>query len=274
MANRKETDVDQFIKNAQSTPAKAERAKQRYGELRGRRDQELELWNVWHDNGRQEHHLEPLLKSIDPMITAEAKKRLAGLGGSISGIALKNQLRNHAVKAIETYAPHRGSLTNHIHTNFQRVSDFEAKNRNAMYMPKEYVGKFQELRNAQNEFAEEHGREPSFDELHGRLPGWKPVTLRRMLKGFRREAYTDMGTELEHDHAVEDPISRIRGAFQLMESTLTEQQRQFAELHYPEEGLKQKSVEQIAAVLKIPTHKAYRIKKQIEAKLSPVIKGR
>lgn len=275
MASKKDHEnLDRFIKDAATSPAKVERATQRYGELRGRRGQELQLWHSWDQSGRKQEHLEPLLKSLDPLIRSETTKRMQGLGGSISSPALKNELRRAAVRALETYDPKKGTqLTTHVVNNFMRITDFVAANRNPKYMPREDVERFGAFQNAKQEFVEEHGREPTHFELKMKLPTWSDRQIKKMTKGFGSEAFTDMGTELEHDVQHEDPMQRVRGALHLMRSTLTPEQQTFADMHYPAEGESQKSVSAIAKAMKIPEHKAYRIKKKVEAKLAPIIKG-
>lgn len=275
MAEKKDIEkVERFIKDAATSPAKVERATQRYEEARGRRPKEIQLWHSWDQGGRQHEHLEPLLKSLEPLIRSETTRRMQGLGGSISTPALKNELRLAATRALETYNPTKGTqLTTHVVNNFMRITDFIAANRNPKYMPKEDVERFGAFQNAKNEFQEVHGREPTTHELQLLLPKWKPQQIRKMQRGFGSEAFTEMGTELEHDVQVEDPMQQVRGALHLMRSTMTPEQQQFADLHYPPEGEVQKSVSAIARAMKIPEHKAYRIKKKVEAILAPIIKG-
>lgn len=274
MATKEDFDkLEKFIKNAANSPNKVERATQRYGELKGRRGTELDLWHRWNDSGREAQHLEPLLKSIDPLIKSETRSRMKGLGGSISAPALHQELRNAAVKSFESYDPNKGKLSTHVVGNFRRITSFIAQNRNAKYMPKEDVERWGTFNNAATEFREEHGREPTAEELHAKLPGWQLKHVAKMQRGFGSEVFTDMGTDLENDATDASPMQRIRGAVMLMHSELTPEERQFAELHYPEEGVDQLSVQSIAKSMKIPSHKAYRIKKRIESKLAPVIKN-
>lgn len=263
--------VEKFIKNATESPARVALMNQRYSDLRGRRGKELELWHTWDQNGRKPQHLEPLLKSIDPLIKAETSRRLSGLGGSISSIALKNELRNAAVRGLETFNPEKAQLTTHVINNFQRITDFVAANRNSKYMAREHVDKFQQFASAKAELAEELGHDPSPTEIQQRL-GWSAKQVSRMQKGFGSEVFTDMGTDLENDHQAEDPLLQVRGALHLMRSTMTPTQVQFADLHYPEEGTDQRSVASIARIMKIPEHKAYRIKKRVEGILSSVVR--
>ncbi len=272
--------IDEFIKDAQAMPLRAERAKQRYSELRGRRQGELDLWHTWNENGRKDEHLEPLLKSIDPLIRSEARKRLQGLGGTMPAPALRQELRNAAVKAIHTFDPTRSErglkgtqLTTHVVNSFQRVTDVVSAMRNPKYSPRALTDRFGTYTNAVTEFQEEHGREPTVEELQQKLPGWGPRVLKRMKKSFGAEVFSDMGGELEHDTSRPDVVQKIRNAAQLMKSTMTPQQQQFVDLHYPQPGERQMSVTGIAKHMGLPEHKVYRIKKLVEARLAPLVKS-
>ena len=259
--------IDAFLSKAAELRNPEQEA--RYRELRGRRGKELQLWTDWHQGGRQQKDLEPLLKSIDPLIRSETNKRLSGLGGSIPRAALHNQLRNTAHKAIHSFDPAKGTqLTTHIMTNFQRVTDFVAENRNARYMPREYVDQKGTFDNARNELTDELGREPTLGELQTKLPGWSSAKIKKMTRGFGAEVYTDMGTEFEGDAAKLRP----RDAFMLVKSKMAPLEQRFAELHFPEEG-PGLHIQGIAKELGISKDKAYRLKSKVEKHLQGVLKN-
>lgn len=264
--------IDDFNKEAATSLAdlKVRRSKEKYEEFRGRRGQEFELWKKWDVGGRKQEDLHPLLQSLDPLIKSETKKRLQGLGGSIPESALKNTLRTHAVRALETYDPARKTqLTTHVITNFQRVTDFIGANRNPMYMSKEKTETYQQFDNAKKELVDLTGREPTALELQQKLPGHKIKTIREMMKGFAPEAYTEMGTEL--DSSREQP--NVRDAYLLMKSKMTPQERQFAELGpAAPNGIKPMEVKAIAMQLKLPLHRVYHIKSRVQRILGPVLK--
>jgi hypothetical protein len=67
--------------------------------IKERRQKEVDLWHTWNTNGRTPEHLEPLLRSIEPLIVREVDKRLTGTAGNISSTAMKQNLRNSAVKS-------------------------------------------------------------------------------------------------------------------------------------------------------------------------------
>ncbi len=251
-----------------------------YNELKGsRRQAELENWHRWNDSGRKPEHLEPILTSIQPLIATEAKKRLLGLGGSVPATALRQELRNAALRGIETYDPNhvgptgrKTQLTSHIMTNFQRVTDFVSTMRNAKNNPRALLNQYGPYHNAVSEFTEEHGRDPSVEEVKSMLPSMSLPDIKRMRRGFGNEVFSDFGTDISGDQKHPATLEKIRNAAVLLSSQLSDAERQFVDLHYPSEG-KQLSVEGIAKKLALPKHRVYRIKKLIEKKLSPLVKS-
>lgn len=260
-------EIEKFLKAAADLRTPEQEA--RYQELRGRRTKEIKLWHTWDTGGRKQEDLHPLLKSLDPLVRSEATKRLSGLGGSIPRAALHNELRNAAHRAVQTYDPAKGTqLTTHVVTNFQRITDFVAANRNARYMPREDVDSFGSFHNAKTELHEELGREPTLQELQTKLPGWKPAKIKKMRRGFGAEVYTDMGTEFEDEAAKLRP----RDAFMLVKSRLNPLEQQFGELMFPEDG-RGKSITMISSQLGISKDKAYRLKARVETQLQKVLKN-
>ncbi len=268
---KRNTIVDDFL--AQQMPNKAKLSQARYDDARGRRSKELDLWHRWNDNGRQHEHLEPLLQSIDPLLKKELRKRMQGLGGTMPQAALKQELRNAAHRAIETYDPTKSQLSSHITTNFMRTTDVISSVRNPKSNPRPISDRYGEFTNAQTEFEALHGRKPDPSEMKSLLPGWSDKMIKRMRKGFGSEVFSDMGTELEHDSSRPDTIDKIRSAIGIVRSQMSPDQQRFAELHYPPKGMKQKSVEQIAQTLGIPVHKAYKIKRMVENKIQTLVRS-
>jgi hypothetical protein len=266
--------IDKFIKEANTATgalatAREQRAKERYQELRSRRGKELDLWNQWHEGGRNPEHLEPLLQSLDPMISREATKRAKGLGGAIPHDSLKNELRNATVRAIQTYDPSKKTqLSTHVTNNFQRVSDFIAQNRNALYMSKENIGKYNEFSNARTEFMDLHGREPTALELQQKLPNLSIKRIKELKTGFSPEVHTSMGGDLAPELDAASP----RDAFLLMKSRMSPDEQRFAEFHLPPEGERQLTPKEISSKMGIPQHRVYDLKMRVERIIGPVLK--
>lgn len=270
--------VDDFLKKASAIQKTAAQAK--YDDLRGRRKNELELWHHWNDNGRQHADLEPLLTSLDPVIQSEATKKLKGLGGSMPHSALKQELRIAAVKGLESYDPEKGALFNHINNSFRRTSDVIAGMRNAKYTPRKVTELYQAHLNVQNELAEELGRPPTVQEIQARMPrdskGKLPRIgdLRRLRKATSPEMFSDFGSPEESIGGNDQAPVGVHAAFSLIKPQLTAQQKDFFALHYPhpEEDKESASIKQIAKIMKLPEHRVYRIKQQVEKELGAVLK--
>lgn len=269
MSDKKEL-VDRFTK--ESAAFRSPTAKSKYKQLRGRRAEELRLWQEWVNGGKKvdDPRLETLLESMDPMISREAKKRIQGLGGRIPATTLKNELRNHAVTALHTYDPSRkAQLSTHVHQNFMRVTDFVAANRNTRRMPRSKVERYQEYQNAVTQFKEETGREPTELELKEILPQWSVKVIGELKRGFAPEVYSGV-SHLDDDNASEDVV---RGAFLIARSSMTSKEKEFGELFFPSAGKRKSSIKSIAKKLGVPEHKAYRLKASVERKMAPFVKN-
>lgn len=261
---KKKAKVDEFLdKTAMLRPVNPNAA---YQEARGRRGKEVELWSKWDAGGRRPEDLEPLLASLDPLITSKAKQHYSGLGGRVPFAAVKNELLGHAVTAIEKYDPKRGAqLSSFVTTQFRAITDWVAANRNTQYMPKEYVRRYQAFENAKNEFRNNFGRDPSKEELKQLLPKWSQKEIEKMMTGFRQEVFSG-GAGLKHDTGIEP--DHVRSAVLFMRPAMTEEQRRFADLHYPAIGA-QADIRTIAQKMGLPEAKVYQIKAKVDNLLAP-----
>lgn len=269
----KKDDVDKFLKKTANRST--------YDQYKGRRSDEIKMWEKWKAGGKQQADLEPLLRSLDPLITRKAKERAAGVGGRIPFAAIKQEHIKSVIKSLENYDPTRGvPLTSHVTTGFMRVTDFIEQNRNTVYMPRSMMRQYQQLQNANNEFMEQHGREPTTEELAGELYGSKPAAdrtkakrlkdIESMRRGFAPEVFTGVGGGLKHDTGYEPDI--YRSAFLMQRTRMTAEQRRFGELHYPPEGQRQKTVKEIAREMGVSEQRVYALKAKVEGILRPTIR--
>ncbi len=259
--------IDDFIKRAANFTTEQE---QKYREFRGRRGNEAEMWNAWSQNKTPEN-LAPLLASHKPLIKSHATKLLSGYGGSMPRAALENELTIATLRQYETYDPSKGPLTSHVHQGFSRITDFAAKARNIKDMPSASAKRYDMFNNAKSEFLDEHGRDPTAAELKTKLPqNWKLTEIKNMQKGFGKELYTDMGDglSLSEQHAQLEP----RDAFELTRSRITDLEQRFGELWYQQPGQAPQSIKNIAKILGVPQHKAYRLKNKVKAHVDRPLK--
>lgn len=270
--------VDDFIEKATKLAEEKSPGAERYAEIRGRRGKELELWHHWNQNGRQLEHLEPLLQSIQPMVRSEATKRLKGLGGAIPRSALENALRTSAVRSIEKYDPSKvgpsgkpAQLSTFVQGNFQSVTDFIGANRNARYTPRAKLDTAGEFLAARDEFTQQHGRAPTLAEMKSALPSWKPKRVQEVHRALAPEVFTHMGTGITDDDGGD--VDKYRSAVILVYGQLSDQEKQFADLHYPAAGETPLTVKQIAKKLGIPEQKVYRLRTKVDNKLAPLVRS-
>lgn len=233
-----------------------------YEAARAKGDDEIEMWKRWNAGGRKKKDLEPLLNSLDNFIDREARQRTSGVGGSIPYAAMKSELRNAALKGLESYDPDKGAkLTTHVKNNFMRATGFVAANRNAGgYTPKHRVDKYQYFQNAKNELEETLGRPPTAEELATAAPDMKKTEIKRMLKEIRPEVYSGMGTEFQDGATLDAAKQRLR----LYRSRLSEQEQRAADALF---SGKYKTNAQAAKALGMSPVQLSKIKARIDEKI-------
>lgn len=237
--------------------------------IRVRRQQELELWNQWNQNGRQPEHLEPLLHSIEPLINKELDKRLTGTAGNISPVALKQNLRNAAVKSLQNYDPEKAQLSTHITNGFRRSTDFIASQRNIKSISRTESDQYKRYQNTVDDLTNQMGREPTPEELQQEL-GWSGKRglkrVQNMQKAFGAELHTGFeGVDLEADNSL-----KPHTAFSVVRSGLPAEHQRFGDAYFTEDPQR---IEHVAKELGISVHKARRMRATIESKIKPILRN-
>lgn len=268
-------DLRKFRKESEKALGKArskKAANERYRQLRGQRGSELELWRQWKEGGKQPHHLNELLQSLEPMIDSEARKRASGTAGSVPHATVKAHLRQAVIAGLTDYDPNRGAaLSTHLHNKFKAVGNIVAAQRNVKYMPKAYTDQYQEFQNARSQFEMNQGRPPTIEEIRPLLPNMSKKLITQMDRGFGGEAFTDFGSgDLKHDPG--SLFNKQRSAVQFMRATLSEDERKFADLYFAPTNVKPATPEQISRRTGIPLHRVYKLKASVEQKIEPAIR--
>lgn len=280
-------DIDDFITEGKKLAAIRSTdptAAERYAEARGRRGKELELWHAWNSSGRKTEHLEPLLKSMQPLINKAVNQRLTGVAGNIPRAGIEPLMQSYAVKAFETYDPTRAGkdgrpvqLSTHIMNSFQRITDTIAKVRNARYLPRGKLDRAGEVMAAQQEFEQTHGRQPTFEELKTQLPAWQAKRgkrtekkLKELVNALAPEVYSGQS---EFSGDVSADVDKYRSAVILVYGQLNPQEQRFADLHYPAAGDTPMTIKQIAKQMGIPEHKVYRLRSKVDNRIAPLVKA-
>ncbi len=267
--------IDDFMKKASAAGIKAAQAK--HAELRGRRGEELELWKKWKAT-KSEAHLEALLLSLDPVIEGETNQRLISLGGTMPKAALKNELRVAVLKGLESFDPNMGAgLFTHVKNQMQRVTDVVNKARNSKYVPRKTMELYQAHENVKLDLTETLGRPPTLEEIQVQMPKVKNKAGRMVpvkiddLKRLRLAGGKEMFTGMGDDVGANAPRMGVREAYAVLYPTFKPHEHVFMDLHYPEDGAS-KDIKSISKIMKMPEHRVYRIKQQVETRLDRLLK--
>jgi DNA-directed RNA polymerase specialized sigma subunit len=155
----------------------------------------------------------------------------------------------------------------------QRVTDAVNKSRNVSHVPKRIAALYGPYQNAVGTLTDELGRQPTDEEVLPLMPKGKTKitvdTLKRLRQGTRRELFSGIGD----DQIEPSKAMGVRDAYALLRPTFSPQERQFVELHYPEEEAgPSKSIKEISKAMGLPPHTVYRLKSSVESRLTGVIK--
>lgn len=238
--------------------------------VKGPDDPHLDLWKKWDSGGRQSKHLEPLLDSLAPTIQSHAKKIHSGVGGGIPYSSIEAKVRIAAKQGLESYTPDRGAkVRTWVIGNFQRTTDFVAKNRNFSNIPKPRFEKYQQFQNAKNEFLEMHGHEPSYEEMKVLLPDIPPRTLKPLMQEFRRDLYIGGGSDPDaEDGSMGTGPSQIRTLLSLTPALLTTEEKRVFDHLYPSDG-SSGSIAQVSKKTGLSQNQIYRVRAAIYKKVKP-----
>lgn len=255
---------------------KDQKSKDKYKRYRGRRDKEIELWYKWKESG-DSATLSQLVKSLDPLIEREARRRAAGLGGSMPLSSVKAELRRNAVQAIKSYNPDKGAkLQTHIYNNFMRSTDYITTRRNLKYFPRKELEKYQTYQNRRQEFIQEYGGEPSIKDMQKMLPKYDTGTLKRLSHTSGPEMFTHMGQDgaLSSDPNEGLDFDEARASYLLMKATMTPAEVKVGDLLYPANNGAQKTVPQISRHLGMSEQMVYKTKTSLEKKMQHLMRNR
>lgn len=128
-----------------------------------KREQDIDLWQQWHQGGRQPEHLEPLLDRFEPIITSKMKQWKPPMAQEE---AFRTELRKQVVKAMHTYDPTRGTaVSTHVVSRMPAAIRWGNQHANTAYIPEGKTKNIGPLLAMQDDLREELGRDPTHEEL-------------------------------------------------------------------------------------------------------------
>jgi len=128
-------------------------------ELTAKKQTEMELWKTWKKSDHDPKHLEPLLKSLNPLINSYANKFKNRV--EVPTAAIDFEHKKLAVQALKTFDPKQGvALGSWVSTNLQKGSRYINKTQNTARIPENlsrYIGTYHAVK---ADLSERLGHEP------------------------------------------------------------------------------------------------------------------
>lgn len=173
-----------------------------------KRQEELHMWRTWKDQGEQPDHMEPLLKSLQPLIN----KRLRQFSGvEIRPGSMQSEANRKVIGGLRRFDPSRAQMHTFLTHELKGVSRFVQHHQNLSRIVEDRSNKVGKFQKARADLAEELGRDPTSHEIADRMKV-SVVTVTR-LQGELREDLLASG-------AMEDPFieesPRHREVFKLL----------------------------------------------------------
>ncbi len=201
-------------------------------ELQKKRQEELGHLENWRTNGKQPEHLEPLIKAYEPLV---AQKIRLWKAPSVPEPAFRAELQKHLIKSFETFKPDRGAqLNTWVENNLRKAKRYNTRFQNIGYIPEgqaRYIGPIQK---AQNELAEQFGRDPTADEIGDHI-GMSVKKVNRILTSQRRDIPASAFETDPHEQA----LQRDDEVLSLLPFNLTQDERTVFNHLYGQEGHQQ-----------------------------------
>lgn len=131
-----------------------------------RKEEDLQLWHAWNDNGRKPEHLEPLLNKYKGIVSQKVGQWKAP---AVPESAFRAELQTHLIKAIESYDPARSALNTHVENRLQKAKRYNTRHQNFAYIPEGKARFIGPIDKARDILREDLGREPTHHEISAHL---------------------------------------------------------------------------------------------------------
>lgn len=172
--------------------------KKKQQDLSVKKANEIELWKTWKKSGFKPVHLEPLLKSLNPLIQKRAL--IAGKGRvEVPSAAIDFEHKKWAVKALKEWDPKGGaSLSTWVTQHLRKVSRFIHNTQNLARITEPLAAKIGTFNSVKADLTERLGHAPDDHSMHEALlkiqPGkWSMKDIKRLHKEVRKSYISGQG---------------------------------------------------------------------------------
>lgn len=235
-------------------------------ELKNKKQSEMELWKTWHTGGRKPADLDPLLKSLQPLIETNAQKYKNKV--EIPNAAIDFEHKRLTVEALHKYDPTKGAaLGTWISNYLRKVNRFILTHQNFARITEPVAAKIGLYNSAKAELTERLGYEPDTHTLSEHT-GLSVKELKRLSKDQRKGLVSSgiAGTEVNPGSLLS---SRDQEVVQLVYHQLTPQERSVHEYTFGLYGKPVLKPGAIAKKLKMDSSKVAKLRTSIFNKMKP-----
>lgn len=236
-------------------------------DLTATRSKELDLWHTWKSNGQKPEHLEPLLKSLDPLIQKSVNRYRGQV--EIPEKTLEFKHRKLAIDALKTYDPSKGAqIQTHVTWALKKADRFVKQHQNFARIPENVAGKIGKYQAAKSELTEKFGHEPDDISLaeHSGLSLKMVKTINKSLRKGLNQSGGDTDLNLAHSS-----YDREMEVALLIYPQLTPEERKVHELSVGLNGHPRLKPGEIAKRLGFDGSKVSKLRRSIIEKMQPYL---
>jgi DNA-directed RNA polymerase specialized sigma subunit len=232
----------------------------------GKAANEVDLWRQWKVSNEDPDKLQPLLSSLNPVITAQVNKHRAP---RIYRPAIEAEARSLAVKALRTYDPSRGTqIATHVTTNLRSLNRYVKKHQNFTRIVEAQANRIGDYQRAIDSLREDLSRDPTQQEI----ADYMKISLKKVER-LAREMRPDIfviptgGEDGFESNPFEEVSPRHREIIEMLPYDLNlEEQSVFNFLFGKNGKRKTASTNEIAAELNWSASKVSQVKGKISEK--------
>ena len=235
-------------------------------ELKTKKTSEIELWKQWNAGGQKPHDLDPLLRSLQPLIESNAQKYKNKV--EIPNAAIDFEHKRLTVEALQKYNPTKGAaLGTWISNYLRKVNRFILAHQNFARITEPVAAKIGRYNSAKAELAERLGYEPDSHAI-AEHTGFSLKDIKRLAKDQRKGLVSSgiAGTEITPGSLLS---SRDQEVVHLVYHQLTPQERSVHEYTFGLFGKPVLKPGSIAKKLKMDSSKVAKLRTSIFNKMKP-----
>lgn len=246
-----------------------EETKKKQQDLTKKRADEMDLWHAWKKSGHKKQLLDPLLKSLNPLIQKRALD--AGKGRiEVPSAAIDFEHKKQVVNALKSFDPGRGaSLTTWVTTNLKKASRFIHNTQNLVRITEPLAMKIGTFNAVKADLSDKLGHEPDDHSLHQALVphGFSMKDIKRLNKEVRKSFIAGQGGLDDVQAAMVS--SNEAEVMHLVIPQLSKQELAVHEYTFGLNGKPKMTSGQVSKKLKMDISKVSKLKTSIWNKMKP-----